>query len=120
MSSLKSLNLSLNLLFHMAVTPKFLKQEDMWVITVDPASGKDLYVNAITKEKIFDIAMYDGKGIQKMASLHKYQPKNAVLAYRKRKMWLSICKVLLRIKNLFSYIYNFYCRIYIGSGVGAC
>ena len=77
----------------MAVTPKYLVQEDLWIQTVNMRDGSDQFINILTREKVKDIAEYSGKGIQEMASLHTYQPPQASLAYRRRRMWLSVCKV---------------------------
>jgi Leucine-rich repeat (LRR) protein len=65
----------------------------MWVKTLDLTDGKDLFVNALTKERVKDMYQYDGSGIQRMQGLHSYVAPSNKLMYRKRRMWLSICKV---------------------------
>ena len=93
MSELRSLNMSFNMLFHMAVTPKYLTQDDMWVKSVNLRDGSDVYLNILTREKVKDPQQYNGVGIQQEASLHTYQSPENTMAYRRRKMWLSINKV---------------------------
>ena len=93
MLELRSLNMSFNMLFHMAVTPKYLTQEDMWIKSINFRTGDDVYFNILTREKVKDPKEYSGKGIQELSELHTYQSTANSSAYRKRRIWLSINKV---------------------------
>eukprot|EP00981_Chlorochromonas_danica_P007020 scaffold1524_cov182-Ochromonas_danica.AAC.4 len=89
---LKTLKLAHNVITSLAILPPLLKAEDMWMPTIDRRTGQALHMNILTKEKVLHIELYDGKGIQKAADLHVYQPAKS-RSYRRRKIWLSVCGV---------------------------
>lgn len=91
--SLKVLNLSKNSLQHLAIMPALLRPEDLWVTTMDRRTGKDLFLNILTKEKVRHIEMYNGAGINRAADLHVFQQESDKSSYRRRKMWLSVCQI---------------------------
>ena len=76
----------------MAMLPRHMSSDEMWHLTNDEITGKAIYVNVLTRERVYDRKKYTGEGIQKEKMLHMFQT-NGTMAYKKRKIWLSICKV---------------------------
>jgi Leucine-rich repeat (LRR) protein len=93
--SIKVFKFSRNTLNNLAILPPLLKKEDMFIKTYDQRSGKQIFVNILTKEKVSHIEKYSGAGLKRQQDIHTFQsedPKN-ILYYRRRKMWLSVCQI---------------------------
>lgn len=92
MRGLQSLNIGFNTLSSLAVQPALLKPEDMWIRAVDSHTGKTIFQNVLTHEKVQKIEFYDGTGINNTPELHRFQPAGG-RNYNKRRLFLSICQV---------------------------
>eukprot|EP00606_Chrysophyceae_sp_TOSAG23-5_P001242 GSChrysophyteH2.ASY1.ANO1.389.1 assembled CDS len=92
MINLKELLLNRNSISHMAVQPRFMTQDDLWKPFISETNGKNMFLNVLTKEKVNFVEAYDGKGIERMKSLHTFQAQKSK-HYAKRKFWLSVCGV---------------------------
>ena len=69
-----------------------MTQKDLWHPFIHELTGKNMYCNVLTKEKVEFIESYDGSGIEKMKGLHVFQTKDKRNKnYPKRKFWLSVC-----------------------------
>lgn len=91
---LKHLNISNNMIAHMAILPSLLKPSDLWIKTVDLRTGRDMFINFITREKVKSIESYDGSGMERAVDLHTFQsPTQNLRSYRRRRNWLSICQI---------------------------
>lgn len=91
--NLKIFIISKNSLAHMAVLHPLLKPKDMWTTVIDHRTGKLIFMNLLTKEKVKVIEDYDGKGIERDRFLHEFQTDPNSRSYRRRKMWLSCCQI---------------------------
>jgi len=92
MINLKTLLLNRNSISHCAVHPRRMTNDDLWKEFISEETGKNLFLNVLTKEKVEFVEGYDGKGIERMKSLHTFQlPKSK--HYQKRKFWLSVCGI---------------------------
>jgi Leucine-rich repeat (LRR) protein len=87
--SLKVLKFNRNSLIHLAIPPPLLRQEDMWTPVIDRRTGKTVFMNILTNERVSNIEKYDGHGVRKKRDLHIFQPDGSKL-YRMRKIWLSV------------------------------
>lgn len=94
--SLKFLDLSHNSLAHLSIIPPLLKPGDLWTRAINTKTGKMDYVNVLTRERVSNPANYSGNGISRAVELHSFQ-RQGTLAYRRRKIWLSICQVCSKI-----------------------
>ena len=95
LNSITIFKFSRNTMNHLAVLPPLLKKDDMFIKTYDQRTGKTIFVNILTKEKVTHIEKYSGAGLKRQNDIHSFQsedPKN-ILHYRRRKMWLSVCQV---------------------------
>lgn len=90
---LTHLDFSDNMLPHLGIMPAILGPENLWTHQLDMKSGKKVFINILTKEKYRNISRYDYKLIEAEADLHVFQPPESVIAYRRRRTWLSICNV---------------------------
>ncbi len=90
---LKILNLSNNTISHLAVLNPLNKPSDLWMRSIDHFTAKTIYINVLTKEKVWHPDEYDGSGIEKASDLHIFQPKEAYRKYFRRRLWLSINQI---------------------------
>jgi Leucine-rich repeat (LRR) protein len=93
LTNLLELNLKANCFSHLAVLPPFLTADAIWHKATDEITGKVVFINVLTKERIRDVGRYKDTGqLARAAELHTFQ-RPATLNYRRRKIWLSINKV---------------------------
>eukprot|EP01038_Epipyxis_sp_PR26KG_P010659 gene10659-14314_t len=88
LKSIKSINFSKNSMTKLAILPPMMKKVDMWMKVIDRRTGKEVYMNILTKERVREIEFYDGSGIKRAFDLHVFQKPNT-LSYRRRKLWLN-------------------------------
>ena len=97
----------------LAVQPIRMTQTDLWHPFIHELTGKNMFCNVLTKEKVEFIEAYSGEGIQKLAPLHVFQTKDKRNRnYAKRKFWLSVCGV-----NEFDVTEDELCNIYYRNNV---
>lgn len=92
LEKLRILNIARNTITHMGILPALLKPEDMWITVIDHRTGKNIFQNILTKEKVSNLEDYEGKGIEKAKDLHVFQNPGS-RSYRRRKLWLSTQQV---------------------------
>jgi Leucine-rich repeat (LRR) protein len=91
--NIKKLSFNRNSVSSLAILPPLLQEKDMWMATIDRRTGKSIWMNILTREKIDHIEQYSGEGIKQKKDLHVFQSQNDVRKYRQRKMYLSVCQV---------------------------
>lgn len=90
MTNLMELNLKANCFSHLAVLPPHLSADVIWHKATDEITGKPVFINVLTKERVRDVGRYSDKGaLARTKELHTFQRPNT-LNYRRRKIWLSI------------------------------
>lgn len=90
MTNLLELNLKANCFSHLAVLPPHMSTDVIWHKATDEITGKIIFINILTKERVRDVARYvDSGALARTKELHTFQRPNT-LNYRRRKIWLSI------------------------------
>lgn len=113
MRGLKKAMFNQNSITTMAVQPPQVTQADLWHPFIHELSGKNMFCNVLTKEKVEFVEAYSGAGIEKLKALHEFQPKKKKNKnYAKRKFWLSVCGV-----NEFDVSEDELCNIYYRNNV---
>jgi len=92
MAKIKNINMMRNVVPHLAVQTTLHKSEALWWPFTDDLTAEKFFVNVLTKEKVKNPSLYNGKGIERAKDLHVFQRKGTT-SYRRRKFWLSICQV---------------------------
>lgn len=93
LTSLRDLNLKANCFSHLAMLPPHMSSDIIWHKATDEITGRDVYINILTKERVRDISRYSDNGaIARTKELHTFQRPGTV-NYRRRKIWLSVNKV---------------------------
>ncbi len=83
-----------NTISTLAVQPIRMTQRDLWHPFIHELTGKNMFCNVLTKEKVEFVESYSGEGIEKMKALHVFQTKEKRNKnYARRKFWLSVCGV---------------------------
>ncbi len=90
---LRILDLSKNTISHLAVLNPLNKPSDLWMRSIDNFTAKTIYINVLTKEKVWHPDEYDGSGIANATDLHIFQPREAYRKYFRRRLWLSINQI---------------------------
>ena len=90
---LKILDLSHNTISHLAILNPLNKPSDLWMRSIDHFTAKTIYINVLTKEKVWHPDEYDGSGIAQARDLHIFQPREAYRKYFRRRLWLSINQI---------------------------
>ena len=90
LTNLTELNLKANCFSHLAVLPPHMNTDVIWHKATDEITGKNIFINILTKERVRDVGRYSDNGaIGKTKELHSFQRPNT-LNYRRRKIWLSV------------------------------
>lgn len=93
LTNLMELSLKANCFSHLAVLPPHMHPDIVWHKATDEITGKSIFINILTKERVRDIARYSDNGaLARAKELHTFQRPNT-LNYRRRKIWLSVNKV---------------------------
>lgn len=91
--NIKQLTFNRNAVSSLAILPPLLQEKDMWMPTIDRRTGKNLWMNILTREKVSHIEHYDGEGLKKKKDLHIFHHSSDVRRYKQRKIYLSVCQV---------------------------
>jgi leucine-rich repeat protein SHOC2 len=91
--NIKKLSFVKNSVNNLAILPPQLTEKDLWMPHIDRRTGRNMWMNILTREKVDHIEQYDGEGVKKKKDLHVFQFDYEIKKYKQRKMYLSVCGI---------------------------
>jgi leucine-rich repeat protein SHOC2 len=91
--NIKKLSFVRNSVNNLAILPPQLTEKDLWMPHIDRRTGRNMWMNILTREKVDHIEQYDGEGVKKKKDLHVFQFDYEIKKYKQRKMYLSVCGI---------------------------
>jgi leucine-rich repeat protein SHOC2 len=91
--NIKKLSFVKNSVNNLAILPPRLTEKDLWMPHIDRRTGRNMWMNILTREKVDHIEQYDGEGVKKKKDLHVFQSDFEIKKYKQRKMYLSVCGI---------------------------